>query len=163
LRAVIVSRSARRSVGDTRIQAFEGGRMKRCISPVLDLVRRARRGYPATVRSIALLAAACLHAFAQAGWPQLGFNNPHLAANPFETILSVSTVPGLRPAWTFPTKGIVTSAAVVGGVAYFASGDGRAYAVNAATGALLWKTELPGGGTSSSPAVIGGKVYLGTG
>jgi outer membrane protein assembly factor BamB len=54
-------------------------------------------------------------------------------------------------AWKFETDGpILYSAAYKDGVVFFASNDSHAYALNAQTGALLWKSEkLPGAGFSS--------------
>lgn len=72
-------------------------------------------------------------------------------------------MPALQQLWTAKAKGSLTSAAVVNGVAYIGSGDGNLYAVNASTGAPVWKTLLAGGGTSSSPAVVNGTVFIGTG
>jgi outer membrane protein assembly factor BamB len=104
-----------------------------------------------------------IRAQAQDNWPQLSFDNAHLGFNPSETTLSVSNVSHLRQLWTFSARGSLSSPAVVAGVLYVGSGDGHAYAVNANTGTLVWKTVLAGGGTSASPAVINGMVYLGTG
>lgn len=100
---------------------------------------------------------------AHVDWPQLGYNNSHTGFDPFETVLSVSTVSGLRPLWTVTTGDLSAAPAVVKGIVYVGSGDGNIYAVNAATGAIRWRTFLQGGGTSSSPAVVNGVVYLGTG
>ena len=54
-------------------------------------------------------------------------------------------------AWKYKTGGpIHYSAAYKNGVVFFASNDSRAYALNAQTGALVWKSEkLPGGGFHS--------------
>jgi eukaryotic-like serine/threonine-protein kinase len=89
--------------------------------------------------------------------------------------------------WKFPTNGPVTSSpAVAGGAVYFTSVDGNLYAVGAADGKLRWKfrtegerrftplgihgaiphTELmpdPYDVFLSSPAVVGGTVYSGSG
>jgi outer membrane protein assembly factor BamB len=97
-----------------------------------------------------------------------------LSAASTETILTPSQAPTLRPLWTYKTGGVISaSATVVGGVAYVGSWDGYEYALNAATGALLWKTFLgittapacspPALGISSVPAVVNGVVYLGGG
>ena len=53
------------------------------------------------------------------------------------------------------------SPAVAEGVVYAASADGNLYALNASTGALVWKyTGVTG--TWSSPAVANGVVYVGS-
>ena len=89
--------------------------------------------------------------------------------------------------WKFKTGGHVrSSAAVVAGVVYFGSYDGLFYAVDAASGQLKWKFETAGERRfeaknlhgfkpvtqtiadpwdtwQSSPAVVGGLVYFGSG
>lgn len=61
---------------------------------------------------------------------------------------------------------VTTSPAVVAGTAYVVDQMGTAYAVEAATGKLLWKTSPDGdqalGSNTSSPAVHKGRVYYGT-
>jgi outer membrane protein assembly factor BamB len=51
--------------------------------------------------------------------------------------------------------------AVTGGVAYFGTSDGKVYALNATTGAVVWTATL-GSDVQSVPAVVGGYVYAGT-
>jgi len=55
----------------------------------------------------------------------------------------------------------LSSAAVSGGRVFFGSGDGRVYALDAATGALAWKHET-GDVVHASPAVADGTVYVGS-
>ena len=106
-------------------------------------------------------------------WPMY-LHDSSLSAASTETILTPAAAPNLRPAWTFKTGGMIAaSATVVGGVAYVGSWDGYEYALNATTGAQIWKTYLgittapacspPALGVSSIPAVVGGVVYLGGG
>lgn len=106
-------------------------------------------------------------------WPEY-LANGQLTASSTETILTPAAAPNLRPLWTYKTGGMIAaSATVVGGVAYVGSWDGYEYALNASTGALIWKTYLgitnapncspPSLGVSSIPAVVGGVVYLGGG
>ena len=59
-------------------------------------------------------------------------------------------------AWKFPTQGpILFSAAYKDGVLYFASQDSHAYAVNAESGALVWRSaKLPGAGFHSFWPVV---------
>ena len=69
-----------------------------------------------------------------------------------------------RPAqvhWTLSTRRVVSSPAVANGVVYVGSGDSKVYALNAATGAILW-TVCTGGPVTSSPAVVNGVVYIGS-
>ena len=57
---------------------------------------------------------------------------------------------------------MTSSPAVVGGVIFVGSLDGKVYALNAATGALIW-SYTTGDWVASSPAVVGGVVYVGSG
>jgi len=50
---------------------------------------------------------------------------------------------------------------VANGVVYIGSGGGGVYALNAGTGALLWRYTT-GGSVESSPAVANGVVYVGS-
>jgi outer membrane protein assembly factor BamB len=59
--------------------------------------------------------------------------------------------------WDF----FLSSPTVVGGAVYFGSGDGHVYAVDAKTGALVWKFKT-GDVVHGSPAVSGGIVYVGS-
>lgn len=106
-------------------------------------------------------------------WPTYLHDTSRTAAST-ETILTPAAAPNLRPLWTYKTGGMIAaSATVVGGVAYVGSWDGYEYALNATTGALIWKTYLgltvvpacspPQLGVSSTPAVVNGAVYVGGG
>ena len=68
--------------------------------------------------------------------------------------------------WTFPTGRMIRSApALADGVLYFGSEDGTFYALDPATGSLLWDYAMPGGlssGLQSSPAVMNGVAYVGS-
>jgi outer membrane protein assembly factor BamB len=121
----------------------------------------------------ALASPAPAAASGSADWPMY-LHDAGLTAASSETILSSADAPNLRPLWTFHTGGLIaTSATVVGGVAYVGSWDGYEYALNATTGAQIWRTYLgittaplcspPSLGVSSVPAVVGGVVYLGGG
>jgi outer membrane protein assembly factor BamB len=51
-----------------------------------------------------------------------------------------SNVSYLKPAWDFTTEDVVTaSPSVVGGVVYVGAWDGFFYALDAQSGALIWK------------------------
>ncbi len=106
-------------------------------------------------------------------WPEYMFNQQLTGASD-EAILTSAAAPNEAPIWTFKTGGMIAaSATVVGGVAYVGSWDGYEYALNAATGALIWKTNIgitnapqcspPSIGVSSIPAVVSGVVYVGGG
>jgi outer membrane protein assembly factor BamB len=71
---------------------------------------------------------------------------------------------GMQPArQTFfdPFDVFLSSPAVVGGVVYFGSGDGRVYAVDTASGRERWRVQT-GDVVHASPAVVGGLVYVGS-
>jgi outer membrane protein assembly factor BamB len=71
---------------------------------------------------------------------------------------------GMQPAaQTFfdPFDVFLSSPAVEAGVVYFGSGDGRVYAVDAASGEERWRFET-GDVVHASPAVSGGIVYVGS-
>jgi eukaryotic-like serine/threonine-protein kinase len=96
-------------------------------------------------------------------WPQFRHDTRHSGVNLAETRLSPATVLDLESAWTFTTGGLVTaSPAVVRGVLYVPASDGRVYALNAKTGALIWQS-IPIEAGYPSPAVVGGRVFVGTG
>lgn len=93
-----------------------------------------------------------------------------------DTNMTATAAPTLTKLWTFQTGGpVATTPDVVDGTAYFGSWDGYEYAVNATTGALVWKTYLgltdapsnctPSGeiGISSPATVSNGVVYVGGG
>jgi eukaryotic-like serine/threonine-protein kinase len=70
----------------------------------------------------------------------------------------IQTLTGVK--WKFHTKGrIISSPAVVGGVAYVGSTDGYLYAVDLASGAQRWAFKT-GARITSSPAVDSGGVFF---
>jgi outer membrane protein assembly factor BamB len=97
-------------------------------------------------------------------WPEFGYKAAGGGFNPFENTLSPSTVGGLGQAWTWSTYPDTPSqVAVVGGIAYvhpWQSTVGLA-ALDATTGAVKWTAPAAVGGLGSSPAVVGGIVYVG--
>ena len=108
-----------------------------------------------------------------ADWPMY-LHDGQLTAASSETILTPGAAPNLRPLWTYKTGSLISaSATVVGGVVYIGSWDGYEYALNAATGALIWKTYLgvttapacspPQIGVASVAALVNGVVYVGGG
>jgi outer membrane protein assembly factor BamB len=96
-----------------------------------------------------------------AAWPQARFSPVHHGINPFETILSPSTVGGLHQIWAIQLTGKVLYAAptVVDGVVYLGTSDGMLSAFDAATSALVWST-LVDGALEDVPAVVNGIVYV---
>jgi polyvinyl alcohol dehydrogenase (cytochrome) len=90
-----------------------------------------------------------------------------------EKKITPSNVHNLNVKWAFaypnvPGKNGRSQPAVVGGVAYFGSPDGKFYAVSAQTGATIWSFDLntvsPGVGDTAvwdGPTVANGKVIFG--
>ncbi len=107
-------------------------------------------------------------------WPMY-MHDPERTGVNAETILSPTNVSQLTKQWLFQTQGVIAaSAAVVGNSVYVGSWDGYEYALDAASGALYWKTFLgrtianpycspPQAGVTSGAAVQNGTVYLGGG
>ncbi len=92
-----------------------------------------------------------------------GFDAQHTRDNPYEKKLTPTNMSDLVPDWASTTGASISSSpTVAGGVVYVGSGDGKLYAFNAQTGAMLW-TGSTGGAINSSPAVVGGVVYVGSG
>jgi len=80
-----------------------------------------------------------------------------------ESRLNLAGIYGIAPSrevvpdpWDF----LISSPTVTGGVVYFGSGDHYVYALDAATGKLIWKFEA-GDVVHSSPAVADGVLYIG--
>jgi outer membrane protein assembly factor BamB len=98
-------------------------------------------------------------------WPQFQYDTAHTGCNPYETILSSSTVGGLKVKWQNQVgEGGFTSGAVVDGVLYTSERNVIPFllAIDTATGDLIWRL----GGQSqlevfTSPAVAKGVVYFG--
>ena len=85
-------------------------------------------------------------------WPQIAFDPCHTGYNSYEFVLSPSTVGGLTLRWKYTTgDAILSSPVVVNNVVYVGSFDGKVYAFNARTGAILW-TYATGGAIWSSAA-----------
>jgi outer membrane protein assembly factor BamB len=101
-------------------------------------------------------------------WSQFHFSYPAgrvpavNRVNPYENVLSTSTVSGLKLKWSFATGAAVfSSPAVANGVVYVGSEDGNVYALNASTGAKLWAFDTHVS-VGSSPVVSNGVVYVGS-
>lgn len=90
-----------------------------------------------------------------------GFNAQHTHANPYENILSPTTVSALTKKWVFQTGNFISSSpAVVNGIVYVGSFDGNLYAIDAISGTKEWTYKI--GSIDSSPAVVNGVVYVGS-
>ena len=98
----------------------------------------------------------------QTNWPERGYSAKHRGKNPYENVLSPSTVSGIDEDWSYATgSDVYSSPAVANGVVYVGSYDDKVYALNASTGALLWSYST-GSYVTSSPAVANGVVYAGS-
>jgi outer membrane protein assembly factor BamB len=94
-------------------------------------------------------------------WAELGFTPNGKRSNPYENVLSPTTVSAIDEQWSFNFGG--TPATVANGVVYFAAGNpSNVYALNANTGAMLGSIATVGE-VASTPAVANGLVYVGTG
>ncbi len=92
-------------------------------------------------------------------WPTLGGVPAH------NLLLSAAPTPGdpLAASWTFQTNGpVVMAPSVVNGIAYLGSMDGCVYAVDVATGRLLWSFGADNQ-VMSQPIVENGEVIFGSG
>jgi outer membrane protein assembly factor BamB len=87
----------------------------------------------------------------------------HSGVNPYENVLSPSTVGGLNQQWATTTGGpVFSSPAFANGNLYVGSEDNKVYRLNAATGAVVW-SYTTGMSVLSSPAVNAGVgVYVGS-
>jgi outer membrane protein assembly factor BamB len=97
-------------------------------------------------------------------WARHGFDGNSTSFNPWENVISASNVAALGLAWIVQTGGPIgfSSPMVFGSTLYVGSHDNDLYALNASTGALVWKTAT-GGVIDSTPAISGGLVYVGSG
>src|SRR5579859_4243433 len=111
-------------------------------------------------------------AVAAGDWPTF-LHDPQRTAAGNDTTISTSNASQLGLKWAFKTGGaIAASPTVVGNTVYVGSWDGYEYALNATTGALVWKTFLGQttapcypqlAGVSSAADVENGVVYVGGG
>src|SRR6266704_4707133 len=105
-------------------------------------------------------------------WPTY-LHDPQRTAAGNDTILSPANAGRLALKWAFSTGGpIAASPTIVGGIVYVGSWDGYEYALDAASGAMKWKTFLGQttapcypqlAGVSSAADAENGVVYVGGG
>ena len=114
--------------------------------------RRHRRVRSVVARLLAVAALLGAVLLATAGdWPTYLHDPERTATSWDEALLSPSNARHLTRLWAFQTRGIVAASPIVAaGTVYVGSWDGYEYALNAATGALKWKTYL--GKTTPSPS-----------
>ena len=101
-------------------------------------------------------------------WRGYGGDLANTRSQPAEQVITPTRVPTLTPAFTFDAAsaggtGDFTGTPVVqDGCVYVASTDGWVFALNADDGTPVWSSQLPAGSrVYGSPAVEGGRVYLG--
>src|SRR6266480_4377878 len=109
---------------------------------------------------------------ASGDWPTF-LHDTQRSATGSDTTISTSNAAQLALKWAFATGGpIAASPTVVGGIVYVGSWDGYEYALDAASGAMKWKTFLGQttapcypqlAGISSAADVENGVVYVGGG
>ena len=100
-------------------------------------------------------------------WAQYNFDAAHDGYNPYETILSPTTIGNVAVLWSYVLQEVTEEGApaVANGMVYFAAGntfsnmDFAVYALKADTGDLVWKSAISVP-TFGSPAVDNGVVYL---
>jgi polyvinyl alcohol dehydrogenase (cytochrome) len=110
-----------------------------------------------TAVAFALLAPASAHAAASCStaspgggdWPLYGHDLSGARHQTAANGLGPSVVGHLKPAWTFwaanvgDTGNFQSTPTIAGGCAYLGSSKGQVFALNADTGALVWRTQLP--------------------
>lgn len=131
------------------------------------------------LRDAGLLAFLAFFTAHAADWPMYLGDVAHSSYAANETQIHGANVSRLAPIWKLSVGATLSSAVTVsGGVLYFGAWDGNFYAVNAATGTVLWSAFvgvapspannqdgacMPGIGVSSQPVVSGGSVFVGGG
>jgi len=92
-------------------------------------------------------------------WSQSGFTAATRYYNPWENVVSPSTVDQLSIVWSAPANAPNASPAVAGGVVYVTGSSGNVYAISEANGAAKWTAHVC---TQSfaTPAIAGGVVYV---
>lgn len=88
-------------------------------------------------------------------WPLYGFGSNGGRYNRFENILSPKNVDKLTLRFRYSAPLGVGPPVVAEGMVYFASNDGNVYALNAHTGASVWKA-----GGSGAAAIADGIIYF---
>jgi polyvinyl alcohol dehydrogenase (cytochrome) len=110
--------------------------------------------------------AGCSSSGAGGDWPLYGHDLSNTRNQTAKGSPSTATAPTLAPAWTFSSQaagghGDFTGTPVeAGGCVFVGSNMGWIYAIDAGTGKLVWKQQLPRGGTiNSSLGVAGERVF----
>jgi polyvinyl alcohol dehydrogenase (cytochrome) len=106
-------------------------------------------------------------AHAGGDWPSYGHDLANTRSQPAEHTIGLVEAATLAPAWTFSTTaaggaGDITATPVVAnGCLYVGSNGGWVFALNADDGQVVWKRQVPlGGSVNGSAAIAGGKVIF---
>jgi polyvinyl alcohol dehydrogenase (cytochrome) len=101
--------------------------------------------------------AACAKKESRGGdWPTYGHDYANTRHQSSEKLISAADAPLLSPAWAFSTtksggEGDITGTPIVaGGCLFVATNRGWVFALNADSGALVWKARLPKGGAANA-------------
>jgi len=98
----------------------------------------------------------------RADWLEFRHGLYHHGLNPWENVLSVSSVGQMQLLWSADLgNSVPSSPAVANGVLYVGTGSGVC-AIDTATGQSIWKSSTPSIYVYSSPAVANGVVYVGS-
>jgi outer membrane protein assembly factor BamB len=128
-------------------------------------------GAPTTVMAAPAHRGAAVQSSSVQDWPTYLHDAARSSASA-DTTLTVANVQFLQKKFAAVTGGMIAGEpAIVNGVAYIGAWDGYEYALNATTGAVIWKTFLgtitdppcvpPTMGITSSATVYNGVVYVG--
>jgi outer membrane protein assembly factor BamB len=94
------------------------------------------------------------HFLVRTDWPQYGFGPNGARHNRFENLLNPKNVGKLALRFSYAAPAGLAPPVVAEGMVYFSSNDGNVYALNADTGAFVWKAE------GYEPAVSDGIIYF---
>jgi polyvinyl alcohol dehydrogenase (cytochrome) len=100
-------------------------------------------------------------------WPMFGHDLSNTRSQPAEHGIGLLQAATLAPAWTFSsvaaggTGDITATPVIANGCLYVGTNTGWLFALNADTGQVVWKGQVPSGGSvNASPAVAGGRVIF---
>ena len=112
--------------------------------------------------------APCTAAPSGAGeWPTYGHDLANSRDQPSEHAIGTSNVAGLKPGWVFATSSsgdpssFETTPVVGGGCVFIGSTGGTVYALDAATGQLVWKRQLDVPSPALGGAIVGAGALTG--
>src|SRR5436190_10442938 len=99
-------------------------------------------------------------------WRTYGHDPSNTRSQPAEKTIGPLEAATLAPAWTFSTKGagaggdFTGTPVVADGCLFVASSRGWVFALNADTGAVVWKAKVPKGGVNSTVTISGGRAIV---